>query len=107
MPKYQFRFFFSAGSGICFWGADEETKAKYDYPVNHWELPLCENTKRGIDHLLYWYDTSIDWDYPPDPSPWTAEEDSRFQERVSELLKVVKKELGADYGIIDEKGYLQ
>lgn len=54
MP-HTFRFFFDAGSGVCLWAADEGTKQRYGYPVEHWDLPLSENTKRWLTYLIAWY----------------------------------------------------
>jgi hypothetical protein len=97
------RFFFDAGSGICMWSADEISKEKFDgYPVECNELPLPENLWRKLRYLTAWYDTSIDWSYLPDPTPWSNEECLRFNEEVSVTLKEVITKIGCEYTIENE-----
>ncbi|MCL8311356.1 hypothetical protein M9Y90_11845 [Leptospira interrogans] len=102
MAKYKLRFFFDPGSGACLWGADDATKAKYDYPVDNRQLNLRDNTYRALEHLIAWYDTSINWDYPPDPTPWTSEEEMRFTGYKTSILEILRKELGGDFEVLDE-----
>ena len=51
------------------------------------------------------YDTSIDWDYPPDPSPWSEEDREQFQKKSDELLDELRKALGKDFEIADERKF--
>lgn len=97
------RFFFDAGSGVCMWSADEISREKYgSYPVECNELPLSENLRRKLTYLMAWYDTSIDWSYPPAPTPWSEAECLRFNEEVFTTLDKVTEELGCDYIIMNE-----
>lgn len=43
---YEIRLAFDAGSGLCLWANNEAARDQYDYPINHWDLPLSENTRR-------------------------------------------------------------
>lgn len=65
-------------------------------------LPLLENTWRFAYHLCSWFDTSIDWSYPPDPSPWNAAERERFNKAVQQFLETLRDQLGPDFEVIDE-----
>lgn len=85
------------------WGADSFTQETYDYPVDHWKLPISENLKYKLQHIISWYDTSIDWSYPPDPSPWSWEERKQFIGQSAEVLALLKAELGENYEILDER----
>ncbi len=105
MQKYRFRFFLDPGSGTCLWSADDHTKAEYDYPVDHRRLHLPENTFRALQHLIAWFDTSVDWEYPPNPGPWTPEEADRFSAYKASILALVRTQLGTDYEIVDESQY--
>jgi hypothetical protein len=68
------------------------------------KLPLKENTWYRARYIAAWYDTSIDWSYPPDPSPWDSSERERFNAAAQGLLAQLRQELGPDYEIIDESG---
>ena len=67
MSRYVFRYFFDPGSGICLWSDNDEAREKFDYPVELSDLGLSENLLRQAIHLIAWYDTSLDWSYPPTP----------------------------------------
>lgn len=104
MSVYRLRFFFDPGSGICLWAANDATRDKWDYPVDAELLPLPENTWRFARHLCCWYDTSIDWTYPPDPSPWEDSERDRFNVAAQRFLEVLRNQLGPDFEVVDESG---
>ena len=40
--------------------------------------------------------------YPPDPGPWTSEQQKEFNLNVIETLKTAIEELWPDYQVIDE-----
>jgi hypothetical protein len=102
MARYRLRYFFDPGADICFWAANDAARERFGYPINARELPLTENTWRRLSFLTAWYDTSIDWDYPPDPSPWDDAERERFNREAQRLLAVVREELGSDFEVVDE-----
>ncbi len=104
MARYRLRFFFDPGAGICFWAANDAACECFDYPIDARNLPLAENTWRRIYFLTSWYDTSIDWNYPPNPSPWDNDERERFNREAQKLLVVVREELGSDFEVVDESG---
>lgn len=101
-PTYRFRFFFDAGTGACLWAANDAARARFDYPTECRDLPISENLQRYLYYLAAWYDTSIDWNYPPDPSPWTQDEASSFNDAVKQLLPRLRNELGHQFEIVDE-----
>jgi len=105
VAKYRYRYFFDAGSGYCLWSPNDEAERRFgDIAVDLRNLPVSENTWRRGYHILAWYDTCIDWSYPPDRSPWSFEEARRFDMAAQELLTQLRHELGADFEIIDESG---
>lgn len=104
MAEYRFRYFFDPGGDICLWGADEITKERFGYACDLRSLPLRENTWRRGYYIMAWYDTSIDWTYPPDPLPWDDAEESRFNAAAQAFLDTLRRELGPDFEIIDESG---
>lgn len=65
-----------------------------------WLLPLSENSKRWLDYLVAWYDTSIDWASPGDSDDrWSTEELARFHQAASRGLALVREELGGRFEI--------
>jgi hypothetical protein len=104
VAKYKLRYFFDAGAGICLWAPNDAAREKFGYPVEFKVLGLPENTVRRGYYITAWYDTSIDWSYPPDPSPWDALEGVRFKASAQEFLELLRRELGPEFEIIDESG---
>lgn len=102
MATYKLRFFFSPGSGICLWSANDAARERWDCPVDLKALPLPENTWRKALYVMAWYDTGIDWSYPAAPSPWTIEERLSFNLAAQSLLAVFRDQLGSDFEISDE-----
>ena len=47
-----------------------------------------------------WHDDALDWNYPPDPSPWNPAERERFEIAAAEILAVVKSELGPACAVV-------
>ncbi|CAA6822022.1 MAG: Unknown protein [uncultured Sulfurovum sp.] len=103
MEVFKLRFFFDAGSGICMWSANDNSKEKFgDYPIECNQLPISENLWRKLSYLTAWYDTCIDWSYPPNPTPWSTSECHRFNKEVLSVLNDVTRELGKEYIIQNE-----
>jgi hypothetical protein len=104
MAKYRLRYFFDPGADICLWASNEAARQEFGYPVEARRLPLPENTWRRVTYLSAWYDTSLDWDYPPDPSPWDETERQRFNSEAQRMLATLREQLGSDFEIQDESG---
>jgi len=100
--KLRLRFFFDAGSGTCLWAGNDAARERFDYFVEPDELPLSAPSRERVRALVSRYDESINWDYPPDPSPWSEEESARFSRDARELLDALRVELGPDFEIVDE-----
>ena len=99
---FRIRFFFDAGSGTCFWTANEVTREKYSYPVEPDALPIDENLRREAIYLCAWRDTSIDWENPAGGSPWSQKEWELFGSKAQSFLNRVQIQLGSQYNIFDE-----
>ena len=102
MSVYHLKFFFDPGSGTCLWAINDAARDMWDYSVDAQLLPLPENTWRFAHHLCSWYDTSIDWTYPPDPSPWEAAERDRFNVAAQRFLGLLRLQLGPDFEVEDD-----
>ncbi len=107
MPRYVLRYFFDPGSGICLWSANDAAREKFDYPVQLQDLGLPENLLRKALYVMAWFDTSLDWNYPSDPSPWSENERARFHETSQVLLSMLRQQLGSEFEILDASSSLQ
>ena len=91
------RFFFNYGEiYTCIWN-DEPTDKYYGCPMYLDELPLSDGLRADIVQMCEEFQSSLDWDYPPDPSPWTQEHMQDFVARSKEAYNRVVAELGDAY----------
>ena len=90
---------FDWGSGICLWSVNDAARERYDYPIDHSELPLSDELKKELDSLIKKHDEALDWNYPPDPLLWTQQEQDAFIERAKQAYHRIVKELGEDYAV--------
>lgn len=98
---YEPRFSFDCGSGVCLWARNDAARGRFGYPVDHWELPLSENTRRWLTHLVAWYDTSIDWESPGDTDGrWSEEELERFKAAAERGAQLLRAELPASHYVL-------
>lgn len=104
--SYVIRYQFDPGSGMCLWAVSREAILAFGPSVDHWLLPLTENTKRFLQHLIAWFDTSIDWSAPGDSDDWwTPDEITRFKGAAARGFGLLNDELSANgYVFIDATG---
>ncbi|MFC5750537.1 hypothetical protein [Actinomadura rugatobispora] len=96
------RFFFDAGSGGVLWAITPEDRDVWGYPVDLDRLPISRPLREELESLVARYDTSFNWDYPPDPGPWREGEWRQFNEAVRQALGRLRTELGPAWQIDDE-----
>jgi len=102
-PHYRLRFFFDAGSGVCLWSGNATTSARYGIAILPEQLPLSPYTQRWVNQLVAQYDTSLNWDDPTGPSPWSPAECEHFNATAARaLLSQIRAQLGEDYDVVDE-----
>ncbi|MFF3113995.1 hypothetical protein ACFVSN_33005 [Kitasatospora sp. NPDC057904] len=93
------RYFFEAGVDVPLWPDDVDSP--YGHPIELDRLPIGAALAAELGGLSDWFQSSIDWDYPPDPSPWPAEEKARFNARARAALDALRRELGAGWEVED------
>lgn len=101
MSKYQLRFWFEHG-GTCIWGMNDKAKQEYGYSIKNNVLPISKDLVKNLNLLEKEYATHLDWDYPPNPSPWTEEHKVDFLNRATLVYKKLRDELGSDFEIVNE-----
>ncbi|WP_458245402.1 hypothetical protein [Streptomyces sp. MAI_2237] len=67
-----------------------------------WRACRSVRTRAELARLSERYQSSIDWAYPPDPSPRSDEELQQFKQRAHAALEVLRRELGAGWIVRDE-----
>lgn len=98
---YRLRYFFDAGSGTCLWAGNDAARERWNYAVDHDELPLTLQTRERADAAIKRYDTGLGWSDPAGPSPWNDAEAEAFAIASQGLLEAFRAELGADFEIVD------
>ncbi|MFJ3644235.1 hypothetical protein ACIPRD_31455 [Streptomyces sp. NPDC090108] len=96
------RFFFDARSGVVLWAATPEDRKVWGYPIELDRLPISRDLRDCLHRLMERYDTSLNWNYPPDPGPWREAECRDFNEAVHRALDTLRTELGPAWHIHDE-----
>ena len=109
MKKYKLRFFIEWG-GNCLWpdSTDKDTYEKYDVgPLLPKDLGCSDDLCRELDALEEEYQTALDWEYPPDPSPWSEEHFFDFFQRLRcayvKLCKELEYNFEITYSMNEEK----
>jgi hypothetical protein len=95
------RFFFDAGSGALLWAAPAD-QAAWGYPIELDLLPVSPQLRTELDRLIDEYDTSLNWEYPPDPGPWDEARCRTFNAAVRRAIARLRTELGPAWQIADE-----
>ncbi len=55
-PRYRLTAMLDPGSGHLLWAADDRTRRRWDYPVDHFDLPIPVALARRVADLLVQYD---------------------------------------------------
>ena len=101
VARFAARFFDDGGAGWL-WAANDETEARFGYPIDHHNIGLPDAITEELDRLAEWHVTALNWDYPPDPGPWREPECVAFNAAVATVLRQLRAALASDWEIIDE-----
>jgi hypothetical protein len=98
---FQLRLMFEWGGG-CLWCGNDAARDRFDVGLIEDRLPLSQQTRRRLQELSAWHDGALNWDYPPDPSPWSSAERERFEQAAGDVRAVVRAELGPGFEVVYE-----
>jgi hypothetical protein len=100
-PRFRFRALFDVGSGALLWSANDAARERWDYPVDHFDLPVPLDLALRVQALLDRYDLDHPDGYvlPVDP-----EEERRFRAAYGATLLALRQVLGPAYEIEDRSG---
>ena len=93
-------FFFDAGSGTALWAAPQKHDQPH-YAVDLHRLPVSQGLRGELARLVALYDSSLNWDYPPDPGPWREPQCREFNCAVHHVIQRLGAELGPTWEIRD------
>ena len=95
------RYFFDAGSGTLLWATEPADQEVWGYAIDLERLPISRTLLAELDDLLTRYDSSLNWDYPPDPGPWREARCREFNDAARRALAGLREELGPEWRIED------
>lgn len=98
MNRYKFSFWIEWG-GTCLWSKNDKARNCFDYAVDNNDLPISKELKDLLHQLEKEYQSALNWDYPPDPSPWTKEKALDFKKRATVAYDRLIKELGDEFEV--------
>ena len=98
---FRIRLMFEWGGGSLWCGNDAALKEFDVGPVEE-KLSLGDVTLERLNALSQWHDTALNWEYPPDPSPWNPDEYTKFEAEALAFLTELQAELGPEFEIVYE-----
>ena len=97
--RFVVRLMFGWGGG-CLWCGNDATLAAFDVGPIEDKLPLSPAIQHRLTELSEWHDKALDWDYPPDPSPWSQEKRERFETAATDILSAVRSAVGPEFDVV-------
>ena len=100
MAKYAIRFFFDWGADCCLWSGNDAAEKQLGCGIIGYDkLNISEQLKADLEKMAHEFQTALNWDYPPDPSPWSIEQKDDFMCRSKMAFDKLTKELGENYEV--------
>lgn len=104
-PKFQLPLMLELGGG-CLWCLNNAAFKQFDAGPVEDRLGLTPQIKERLQQLTEWHDTSLNWEYPPDPGPWTKQQYDEFDVAALHVLGQIRRCLGPEYRVFyDKLGY--
>ena len=105
MPKYTIKFM-PEYSSTSLWSGNDITRTAHGINIEYSSLNLSEALIMRLKEFDNRILGIIDWSDPSAPSPLTKAEQLQIYNEGVLLLEMVRKELGNDYEVIDEHGWI-
>jgi hypothetical protein len=90
------RLFLDPGAGVCLWAADEATRARFGYAVDHRRLGLPDELVHALDALIADCDASLNWDDPGGPPRAPVPAPERLTDLAAQIVAALGCEVAAD-----------
>jgi hypothetical protein len=106
-PKFQLTLMFEWGGGSL-WCLNDAASKRFDVGPVEDRVGLTPQIKGRLHQLTEWHDTALNWEYPPDPGPWTKQEYDAFDVAALNVLGEIKSCLGPEFRVFyDKLGYFE
>lgn len=100
MARYQLKFMFDWGSGVCVWSVNEAAGKKFGkYAVETERLPVSRVLKDWLTELTARHDEALNWDNPGGDLLWDRARQAAFTEEAQAAHRRLCNELGPDYEV--------
>lgn len=101
LPKYELRFFFEFGPACSpLWCKNDAAYKRFGVgPINMDVLGISKNLQSILCQLMDEYQSSLAWDDPGGPSPWSDDEEEKFQRRAWSAYLQIVSELGESFDV--------
>ena len=96
---YRISLMFEWGGGTVWCGNDLALSKFGAGPIED-VLPISDPVRNRLSELTTWHDTALNWEYPPDQSPWSDQERDRFDAAANSMLVELQSELGSSFEVI-------
>ena len=97
--RYRFKAMFDARSGHVLWAEDKVSQQRWDYPVDHFDLPIPLALARSLQGLVEWYDYFYPDGERADPVPEDEWQD--FRSSYHSTLADLRGALGSAYTVTE------
>ncbi|QES47576.1 hypothetical protein DEJ50_06790 [Streptomyces venezuelae] len=103
---HRLRYFFEYGVDTPLWPGPAGAPGHDDRygPCAPERLPLTSGTRDELRRLADLYQSSLDWDDPAGPSPWSGDQEESFRHAADTVLAAVRRELGDGWTVEDRRG---
>lgn len=101
LALYKVRLMFEWGGG-CIWCGNNAALERFDVGPIEEKLSLSAATLRELEELSNWHDKALNWEYPPDPSPWSQAEFKSFKAAALSMREKLQAELGTGFEVVYE-----
>lgn len=97
--KYEMKFMFDWGSGVCLWSTNDAAIKEFDYPVSLEQLPISLELKDKLEYLIRKHDEALDWNDPAGDLLWDEDQQTEFEESAKAAYYLLSSELGDNFQI--------
>lgn len=106
MTPHPLRFFFEYGVDTPLWPGPSDRPgldSPYGYPCAPERLPVTAATATELTRLAGLYQSSLDWDDPAGPSPWSREQWEAFRRGTDAAPAALRRDLGDGWTVEDRR----
>jgi hypothetical protein len=97
--RYGLRALFDPGSGVLLWQSTQTSIDRWDYAVDHFDLPIPLSLASRVQYLVVRYDRTIEGYRVAEELPWGPGELEQFERDYQAVCDDLERALGSAYSI--------